>query len=185
MRQSDPAGPASRRAPSSSNSDGRGPHPGARASCPHALPLRDAQLPCDAAPGQPARPLEQQERWKEVPTRERGRPARMLCRCVTLSFPAMPHPASQRAPSSSKSDGRRTHPGARASRPHALPLRDAQFPAMRHPASRRKRDGLGRSRVPAPLPVDPSGADSRGCARTCAGGTPAFPGGHPAGLPGI
>ena len=27
------------------------PHPGARASRPHALPLRAAQFPCDAAPG--------------------------------------------------------------------------------------------------------------------------------------
>ena len=32
-------------------------------------------------------------------------------------------------------------------------------------------------RSPAPLPVDPSGGDGRGCARHCAGGTPALPGG--------
>ena len=32
------------------------------------------------------------------------------------------------APSRNKSDGRRPHPGARASRPHAIPLRAAQFP---------------------------------------------------------
>ena len=27
----------------------------------------------------------------------------------------------------------------------------------------------------APFPVDPSGGDNRGCARLCAGGTPALP----------
>ena len=37
-----------------------------------------------------------------------------------------------------------------------------------------------RRRSPAPLPVDPSGGDGRGCGRHCAGGTPALPGGlHP------
>ena len=43
----------------------------------------------------------------------------------------------KRAPLRSKSDGRRRHPGTRASRPHALPLRAAQFPrdaAPGHPA---------------------------------------------------
>ena len=30
------------------------PHPGARASRPHALPLGAAQFPCDGAPGHPA-----------------------------------------------------------------------------------------------------------------------------------
>ena len=44
------------------------------------------------------------------------------------------------------------------------------------PPCRRERHGLGRSRVPAPLPVDPGGADGRSCAKTCAGGTPALPG---------
>ena len=73
-------------------------------------------------------------------TRERGRPARMLSRCVLLSFPAMRHPAT----------------------------------------CRRERHGLGRSRVLAPLPVEPGGGDGRGCAKNCAGGTPALPGGlHP------
>ena len=48
------------------------------------------------------------------------------------------------------------------------------------PPCRRERHGLGRSRVLAPLPVDPRGGDSRSCARTGAGGTPALPGGlHP------
>ena len=35
----------------SSKSDGKRAHPGARASRPHALPLRVAQFPCDGAPG--------------------------------------------------------------------------------------------------------------------------------------
>ena len=48
------------------------------------------------------------------------------------------------------------------------------------PPCRRERHGPGRSRVPAPLPVVPGGGVGRGCARTCAGGTPALPGGfHP------
>ena len=42
------------RAPLRSKSDGRRRHPGARASRPHAIPLRAAQFPCDAAPGHPA-----------------------------------------------------------------------------------------------------------------------------------
>ena len=33
---------------------GEGAHPGARASRPHALPLRAAQFPCDVAPRRPA-----------------------------------------------------------------------------------------------------------------------------------
>ena len=45
------------------------------------------------------------------------------------------------------------------------------------PPCRRVRHGLGRSRVLAPLPVDPGRGDGRGCARICAGGTPALPGG--------
>ena len=42
---------------------------------------------------------------------------------------------------------------------------------------RRKRQGMGRSRVLAPLPSEPGGGDGPSCARTCAGGTPALPGG--------
>ena len=38
----------------------------------------------------------------------------------------------------------------------------------------------GRSRALAPSPVDSGGGDGHGCARYCAGGTPALPGGsHP------
>jgi len=57
-------------------------------------------------------------------TRERGRPARMLSRCLPLSFPR---------------SGTRLH-------------------------CRRERHGLSRSRVPAPLPVEPAGGDGRGLA---------------------
>ena len=74
------------------------------------------------------------------------------------------------------------HPGARASRPHALPLRhrSVSLRCGTRPLCRRVRHGLGRSRVPAPLPVEPGGGDGRGCANNCAGGTPALPGGlHP------
>ena len=41
----------------------------------------------------------------------------------------------------------------------------------------RERHRLGRSRVPAPSPVDPSGGGGPGYAKACAGGTPALPGG--------
>ncbi|MCY3759172.1 MAG: hypothetical protein OXG96_15755 [Acidobacteria bacterium] len=41
-----------------------------------------------------ARSLEKQKRWEEVPTRERGRPARMHSRYLPLSFPAMVHPST-------------------------------------------------------------------------------------------
>ena len=45
------------------------------------------------------------------------------------------------------------------------------------PPCRRELHGLGRSRVLAPAPVDPGGGNARGFAKTCAGGTPALPGG--------
>ena len=45
------------------------------------------------------------------------------------------------------------------------------------PPCRREPHGPGRSRALAPLPVDPGRGDGRGCARICAGGTPALPGG--------
>ncbi len=49
LRLGKPAGASLR-----SKTDGRAPHPGARASRPHAIPLRAARFPCDAAPGYPA-----------------------------------------------------------------------------------------------------------------------------------
>ena len=47
-------------------------------------------------PDKPARAPSQEQRaeWRGGPTRERGRPARMLSRYVSLSFPAMGHPAA-------------------------------------------------------------------------------------------
>ena len=44
---------------------------------------------------------------------------------------------------------------------------------------RREPHRPGRSRAMAPLPVDPGGGDGRDCAKICAGGTPALPGGLP------
>ena len=76
---------------------------------------------------------------------------------------------------------RRTPPGARASRPHTVPWLPLSFPAMRQPATLPAGTAWpGQSRALEPLPVDPGGGDGRGCARICAGGTPALPGGpHP------
>ena len=77
--------------------NGMGPaHPGARASRPHALPLRAAQSPCDSAPGLPAGTPWARPKQSPDATRERGRPARMHCRCGPLSFPAIRQPACQR-----------------------------------------------------------------------------------------
>ena len=71
------------------------------------------------------------------------------------------------------------HPGARASRPHAVPWIAAQLSCdvAARPSCRREPHGPGRSRALAPLPVDPGGGDGRGCGKNCAGGTPALPGG--------
>ena len=70
-------------------------------------------------------------------------------------------------------------PGARASRPHAVPWIAAQFSCdvAARPSCRREPHGPGRSRGRAPLPVDSGGGDGRGCGKNCAGGTPALPGG--------
>ena len=72
-------------------------------------------------------------------------------------------------------------PGARASRPHAVPSVAAQFSlrCCSRPPCRREPHGPGRSRGRAPLPVDSGGGDGRSCGRICAGGTPALPGGLP------
>ncbi len=75
-----------------------------------------------------------------------------------------------------------TPPGARASRPHAVPSVGAQFPrdaAADRPAGG-NRMGPAEAEAGRPLPVDSGGGDGRGCGRICAGGTPALPGGlHP------
>ena len=54
-----------------------------------ALPHRHGLRPCKPARG----PLRSKSDGRSPP-RERGRPARMLSRCVPLSFPAMRHPAT-------------------------------------------------------------------------------------------
>ena len=68
-----------------------------------------------------------------APTRERGRLARMLCRSVPLIFPAMGHASTlaEGTPWARQAGARPlekqerlkggAHPGARASRPHAVP----------------------------------------------------------------
>ena len=69
-------------------------------------------------------------------------------------------------------------PGSAGVSPACYPVayRSVSLRCSTRPPCRRERHGLGRSRVPAPLPVDLGGADGRGCARTGAGGTPALPG---------
>ena len=71
-------------------------------------------------------------------------------------------------------------PGSAGVPPACYPVacRSVSLRCGTRPPCRRERHGLGRSRVLAPLPVDPGGGDGRGCARHCAGGTPALPGGH-------
>ena len=67
--------------------------------------------------------------------------------------------------------------GARASRPHPVPLAAAELQcdaAGSHPVGGNQHRP-GRRRAMAPFPVDPSGGDGRGCARLGAGGTPALP----------
>ena len=98
-------------------------------------------------------------------------------------FPKGDRPAfrevARRIPSTSPSG--RHHPGARASRPHAVPSVAAQFPcdvAADRPAGG-NRMGPAEAEAGAPLPVDSGGGDGRSCERICAGGTPALPGGLP------
>ena len=58
-----------------------------------------------------------------------------------------------------------------------LPL---SFPAMLQPTALPAGTASDRPRrAMASFPVDPGGEDGRGCARLCAGGTPALPGGLP------
>ena len=159
--------------------------PGSAGVPPACTPVTCPSVPCDTAPGKPARDPRAARTMGDGPTWERGRPARTHPRYVPLSFPAIRHPASQCAtldqqerwemvppgsagvppactpvtcpsvslrygtrqasarPSSNKSDGTWAHLGARASRPHAPPLRAAQFPcdvAPGHPAGR---NGMG------------------------------------------
>ncbi len=84
-----------------------------------------------------------------------------------------------RPPDTPTSPSGRHPPGARASRPHAVPSVAAQFSCdvAARSSCRREPHGPGRRRALAPLPVDPGGGDGRGCGKNCAGGTPALPGG--------
>ena len=196
-------------------------HPGARASRPHALPYRAAQFPCDGAPGHAAGenamgraaarqadtcPSSSNSDGRR-PTRERGRLARILCRIVPLRFPAMGtrppcrreryrqgcSPASRRVPLEQQERWEDAHPGARASRPHALPLRTTQFPCDETPDHPAGGNGIGRA---AALRADacPSSSKSDGRMPIRERGRPArmhcrivplsFPAmGHPATLP--
>ena len=137
-----------------------------------------------------------------APPRERGRPARMHCRYVPLSFPAMGHPAPcrqerhgpgrgrappppgsawawlrhrkpARSPSSHKSDG------SRSTRERGRPARMLSrcvllsFPAMAHPATLPAETACARPKQAlTPLPVDPSGGDGRGFASMVRAGRP-------------
>ena len=75
------------------------------------------------------------------------------------------------------------HPGTRASRPQPYSwleeMERQRNVAGRQPPCRRELRWPVRMKGKAPLPFDPSGSGGQGCARPCAGGTPAFPGGHP------
>ena len=72
-------------------------------------------------------------------------------------------------------------PGSAGVPPACTPVgcRSVSLRRGTRPPCRRERHGLGRSNALAPLPVEPGGGDDRGCAKSCAGGTPALPGGLP------
>ena len=64
--------------------------------------------------------------------------------------------------------------------PPSFGRRRASVRCCWQPPCGREQQRPGRRRAMAPLPVDPSGGDGRGCARLGAGGTPALPGSlHP------
>ena len=74
------------------------------------------------------------------------------------------------------------HPRERGRPARMLSLRlPLSFPAMLQPTALPAGTASDRPRrAMASFPVDPGGEDGRGCARLCAGGTPALPGGlHP------
>ena len=70
-------------------------------------------------------------------------------------------------------------PGSAGVPPACNPIacRSVSLRCGTRPPCRREGHGPGRSRILAPLSVEPGERDGRGCARTCAGGTPALPGG--------
>ncbi len=100
--------------------------------------------------------------------------ARRLCRIGTDCSPA-----SRRAPRRGAGGIGGGPPGSAGVPPACTPVASRSV-SLRCPTPspcRWKQHGLGRSSVRAPLPVYPGGGDGHGCARTCAGGTPALPGG--------
>ena len=71
-------------------------------------------------------------------------------------------------------------PPGRAGVPPACTAAASRSVSLRcrtRPPCRRERQGLGRSSVLTPLPVESGGGNERGRGKTCAGGTPALPGG--------
>ncbi len=87
-------------------------------------------------------------------------------------------PASRCVPLEEQERSEEAPPGSAGVPPACTPVgcRSVSLRCGARPPCRRERHGLGRSRVLAPLPVELSGGDGRGCANTCAGGTPALPG---------
>ena len=99
------------------------------------------------------------------------------------SFPKGAGRLSEKSPPGNAPPHHRDAPPGSAGVPPAcypVACRSVSLRCGTRPPCRRERHGLGRSRVLAPLPVDPVRGDGRGGAKTCADGTPALPGGlHP------
>ena len=143
---------------------------------------------------------------KRRPTRERGRLARMHCRCVSLSFPAIRPPATLpagtprvrprqspgtiagrvglegRAGLSREHCGRDAPPGSAGVSPActAAAYRAERLRWCTRQPRRQKRREPGQSRALARLPVESRWRRRASCAETNAGETPALPGGRPA-----
>ena len=180
--------PASRRAPQAARVIGGGAtrerEPPAR---PH--PLRAAQFPCRCGTQQASAPpgSSKSDGRGVHPGARASRPHALPLRAAQFPCDGGTRQAGA-PPSSSKSDRRRSPPGSAGVPPACTAVAADQFPCDGAPGHPYGGNGMGpgRSRVLAPLtPVDPGGADCRGFAKICAGGTPALPGGHPAGLSGI
>ena len=107
-------------------------------------------------------------------------------RGLSEKSPARHPPPHQPSPGGSASatppQGGSDCPGSAGVPPASCPFgrRRASVRCCRQPPCGREQHRPGRRRAMAPFPVDPSGGDSRGCARLGAGGTPALPGSrHP------
>ena len=142
--------------------------------------------------------------WR--PTRERGRPACMHSRCVSLSFPAIRSPATlpagtpwvrprqrpgaiagrvwleRRARLCREHCGRDAPPGSAGVSPActAAAYRAERLRWCTRQPRRQKRREPGQSRALARLPVESRWRRRASCAETNAGETPALPGGRPA-----